>query len=179
MSLRWRGAPKKPEKINEVKNRMNTLFSCEVYNKNKNLATPKRLSKDRNSFIMKQLWNISQWLFEPAPSIVVMRSPRWLLGGFWTLPFQLLITPARWPARPPHMRLSSSGDAVPGSTRGASLLERGNCFYPLYASGPGTEAAITRRPVEDSCHWSKVGIRNLSPQLRNIADNQIDCGVAD
>jgi hypothetical protein len=25
----------------------------------------------------------------------------------------------------------------------------------------------------------KVGIRNLSPQLRNIADNQIDCGVAD
>jgi hypothetical protein len=24
----------------------------------------------------------------------------------------------------------------------------------------------------------KVGIRNLSPQLRNIADNQIDCGVA-
>ncbi len=26
---------------------------------------------------------------------------------------------------------------------------------------------------------SKVGICNLSPQLRNIADNQIDCGVAD
>jgi hypothetical protein len=26
---------------------------------------------------------------------------------------------------------------------------------------------------------TKVGIRNLSPQLRNIADNQIDCGVAD
>jgi hypothetical protein len=24
-----------------------------------------------------------------------------------------------------------------------------------------------------------VGIRNLSPQLRNIADNQIDCGIAD
>jgi hypothetical protein len=26
---------------------------------------------------------------------------------------------------------------------------------------------------------AKVGIRNLSPQLRNFADNQIDCGVAD
>ncbi len=28
-------------------------------------------------------------------------------------------------------------------------------------------------------YWPKVGIRNLSPQLRNIADNQIDCGVVD
>jgi hypothetical protein len=27
--------------------------------------------------------------------------------------------------------------------------------------------------------YTKVGIRNLSPQLLNIADNQIDCGVAD
>jgi hypothetical protein len=27
--------------------------------------------------------------------------------------------------------------------------------------------------------FAKVGIRNLSPQLRNIADYQIDCGVAD
>jgi hypothetical protein len=26
--------------------------------------------------------------------------------------------------------------------------------------------------------YSMVGIRNLSPQLRNIADNQIDCGTA-
>ncbi len=26
---------------------------------------------------------------------------------------------------------------------------------------------------------AKVGIRNLIPQHRNIADNQIDCGVAD
>ncbi len=26
---------------------------------------------------------------------------------------------------------------------------------------------------------TKVGIRNLSPHLRNIADNQIDCGIAD
>ncbi len=26
---------------------------------------------------------------------------------------------------------------------------------------------------------SKLGIRNSSPHLRNIADNQIDCGVAD
>jgi hypothetical protein len=26
---------------------------------------------------------------------------------------------------------------------------------------------------------TKVGIRNLSPHLRNIADNLIDCGIAD
>ncbi len=28
-------------------------------------------------------------------------------------------------------------------------------------------------------YFTKVGIRNWSPHLHNIADNQIDCGVAD
>ncbi len=28
-------------------------------------------------------------------------------------------------------------------------------------------------------HVPKVGIRNLSLQLHNMADNQIDCGIAD
>jgi hypothetical protein len=28
------------------------------------------------------------------------------------------------------------------------------------------------------CDYQSWGIRNLSPQLRYIADNQIDCGIA-
>jgi hypothetical protein len=34
-------------------------------------------------------------------------------------------------------------------------------------------------PHKRTRYLPKVGIRNLSPYLRNIADNHIDCGVAD
>ncbi len=33
--------------------------------------------------------------------------------------------------------------------------------------------------TRDSVYLAKVGIRNLSPQLRNIANHQIDCGIAE
>jgi hypothetical protein len=49
----------------------------------------------------------------------------------------------------------------------------------------GNRKAVTKsvffiyfRCLNEMMVQPKVGIRNLSPQLRNIADNQIDCGVA-
>jgi hypothetical protein len=45
--------------------------------------------------------------------------------------------------------------------------------------GQGSAPMHPRPPPQVRVSYSNVGIRNLSPHLRNIADNQSDCGVAD
>jgi hypothetical protein len=61
--------------------------------------------------------------------------------------------------------------ALPGRAGGreGSLIGARKPLCPHFAN----PSSWTR----DSVYLAKVGIRNLSPQLRNIANNQIDCAI--
>jgi hypothetical protein len=108
------------------------------------------------------VWSIAKFVVTVIVRACVIYRPSgvglWLLGAFWSLPFQLLITPARWAseatagvtervAMEMECQAHHEDSQRPVSVYPAFLLadmELGNSLYPTYIPCIATEVAIAK-----------------------------------